>query len=146
MSVLYKVNIVDCQQKRKHWVIRMLVVATVSGNKKIWPDFSIVNSFVKQRLMVTFPCHLVAKLGITIIRLRLGRRNIWRKQDSKWNFLQWVWTMFPVSCDVMKDCYKCCKNNFILCLFLRTNKINESNNSSQNKPSSVKFSTKIFLS
>ena len=52
----------------------MLVVgswySSGSGNKKIWPDFSIVNSFVKQRLMVTFPCHLVAKLGISIIRYR----------------------------------------------------------------------------
>ena len=112
------------------------------GNKKICPDFSIVNSFVKQRLMVTFPCHLVAKLGISIIR-----RNILPFQTTT-SVISYFREQCLTVCqpDLMRDCYKCCKNNFSLCLFLRPNKTDESNNSSQNKPSSVKFSTKIFLS
>ena len=67
---IYKlcIKVFFTSMKRQLWVIPMLEVS--GGNKKICPDFSIVNSFVKQRLMVTFPCHLVAKLGISIIRYR----------------------------------------------------------------------------
>ena len=64
---MVRVDIVDCRLA----TIKKTLSNSCVGNKKSCPDFSIVNSFVKQRLMVTFPCHLVAKLGITIVRRKI---------------------------------------------------------------------------